>query len=114
MPSLPANHRPAPRRAPYENSRTAAKRITGRALQARNARIKLRDGYTCQCGCKRLCLPHELEVDHKLPLAAGGTEDDSNLQSLYVGCHEVKSLKERGCEPVQGCDVDGYPVGGQW
>ena len=101
-------------RKPFGNSRTAGQRITGRALQARNDRIKLRDQYTCQCGCNRICLPSELQVDHKVSLAAGGTEDDDNLQSLYIPCHEAKSLRERGCKPVQGCGVDGYPIGGEW
>src|SRR5688500_17999301 len=99
--------------AKWDNSRTADQRITGRALQTRNDRIKLRDRYSCQA-CGRLCLPKALQVDHKFMLAAGGTEDDDNLRSLCITCHEAKSLKERGCKPIVGCDASGYPRGGAW
>lgn len=35
-------------------------------------------------------------VDHKLPLKAGGTNDESNLQQLCQHCHSVKTAKEDG------------------
>lgn len=100
MPSAPPVHRSAgwtPHK-PYANSRTAAKRITGRTLQTRNDRIKLRDGYTCQ-GCHLVTSARFLQVDHVKPLSQGGTEDDDNLQSLCIigpegGCHGVKSKRE--------------------
>lgn len=100
-------------RKPYGNSKTADKRVTGRALQTRNSRVKLRDQYTCQ-ECRRLFLPDELQIDHKVTLAAGGTESDDNLQSLCEPCHEAKSLRERGCKPKIGCGIDGYPQEGAW
>lgn len=84
---------------PYANSRTAAKRVTGRALQVRNDRIKLRDKYVCQ-GCGLITSARFLQVDHRIPLSQGGTEDDDNLQSLCIigedgGCHGLKNIKER-------------------
>jgi len=36
----------------------------------------------------------ELELDHIVNVAQGGTDDESNLQSLCVSCHKVKSQKE--------------------
>ena len=101
MPKAPPVHRPpgwTPRK-PYENSKTKAQRLTGRTLQTRNARIKARDGYTCQA-CGLVTLPHLLQVDHKTPLAEGGTDDDSNCQSLCIvglggGCHGAKSKAEQ-------------------
>lgn len=95
----PHSHLPktAPKKA-FENSTTAAKRVTGRALQARNARIQTRDGYRCQvCGA----VITDGEVDHRIPLAEGGTEDDANLQWLCrTPCHAEKSRQEatRGCK----------------
>jgi len=94
MPTRPPVHRPVPRRTrkAYEQRRTAGQRITGRTLQRRNQRIALRDGYTCQC-CGRVTT--DGEVDHRVPLAEGGTEDDGNLQWLCrVPCHREKSRRE--------------------
>ncbi len=42
-----------------------------------------RDGHRCQvCGSTQ-----ELEVHHVLPVAAGGTDDPSNLQTVCFDCH---------------------------
>lgn len=100
MPTAPPVHRSpgwTPRK-PFANSRTAAKRVTGRKLQDRNMRIKTRDLFTCQ-GCGLVTPPRFLQVDHRKPLAEGGTERDDNLQSLCIigpdgGCHGAKSKKE--------------------
>ena len=67
-----------------------------------------------------LCLHCEREgrvgagqiVDHIIPLAKGGADDESNLQSL---CREHAKAKDRidfGWKPVYGCDVDGMPLPG--
>ena len=51
-----------------------------------------RDQYRCQsCGC----FPAEdcLQVDHILPLAQGGSNDLSNLQTLCQTCNLRKSSR---------------------
>ncbi len=35
------------------------------------------------------------EVDHKIPLSAGGPDDEGNYQSLCNTCHSVKTGRER-------------------
>lgn len=109
-PTAPPVHRSAgwTEHKPYANSRTAAKRLSGRKLQVRNERIKKRDGYICQ-ECGRVTPARLLQVDHKLALAEGGTESDDNLQSLCIigddgGCHGRKSREEsrRGSVPCAG------------
>jgi 5-methylcytosine-specific restriction protein A len=35
------------------------------------------------------------ECDHKIALADGGVDDESNLQGLCHGCHVVKTTAER-------------------
>lgn len=96
MPTKPERFKPTwlgQGRKPYENSRTARQRITGRKLQERNKRIKERDRYICQC-CGRVT--EDGEVDHRIPLSQGGTEDDANLQWLCrTPCHEDKSRREK-------------------
>jgi 5-methylcytosine-specific restriction protein A len=72
----------------------APKRDRGRAAQKRNFAIKLRDKWTCQnpeCGV----ITTELEIDHIVPLSEGGSDEDSNKQSLCITCHRAKSAVER-------------------
>lgn len=78
---------------PFARSATADRRVRGRALQARNARIALRDMYTCR-SCGRVTDKREGEVDHRTPLAQGGSDDASNLQWLCIECHKLKTARE--------------------
>ena len=61
---------------------------------ATRRRILLRDRYTCQ-GCGLVRSDHE--IDHRVPLELGGSNDDDNLQTLCGGadgCHARKSSAE--------------------
>ena len=49
-------------------------------------------GYEC-CECKLRC--DKLEIDHILPLAAGGSNELSNLQPLCMDCHNKKTTEEK-------------------
>ena len=63
----------------------------GRPWRRLKDKIHLRDQYTCQyCGLVTM----ELELDHIVNVAQGGTDDDSNLQSLCAPCHLKKTKKE--------------------
>lgn len=63
----------------------------GRPWRRIRERILVRDNYTCQyCGY----IGSELEVDHILNIAQGGSDNDENLQSLCVPCHQKKSNDE--------------------
>ncbi|EOC0875546.1 HNH endonuclease [Cronobacter malonaticus] len=58
-------------------------------------RILTRDRHICQ-ECQRKGRPHPAEtVDHIIPKAHGGTDDDSNLQALCWSCHKSKTATER-------------------
>jgi 5-methylcytosine-specific restriction protein A len=97
-------------RKPWQKSDNSPHRIRGRALLARNARVKLRDGYRC-AKCGRIANDHD--VDHKVPLHQGGKDEDANCQLLCTGtgrCHEQKSAQERGQRERIGCDANGYPI----
>jgi 5-methylcytosine-specific restriction protein A len=50
-------------------------------------KIHLRDNWTCQ-HCRRVTA--QLELDHIVNVAQGGTDDESNLQSLCPPCHKDK------------------------
>lgn len=74
-------------------SLTAHMRLRGRTLQIRNARIACRDCYTCQI-CGRVADRGDGEVDHRIPLAQGGSDEASNLQWLCIDCHRAKTERE--------------------
>lgn len=63
----------------------------GRPWRRLKAKIHLRDLYTCQC-CGLVTM--QLELDHIVNVAQGGTDDESNLQSLCPPCHLKKTQKE--------------------
>jgi 5-methylcytosine-specific restriction enzyme A len=48
-----------------------------------------RDKYQCQ-SCGKTHLEIELTIDHIIPLAKGGSNDISNLQSLCRTCNQQK------------------------
>jgi 5-methylcytosine-specific restriction protein A len=51
------------------------------------------------------------EVDHIVPMANGGTDDDQNLEAICTGCHKVKTQKESGSyRERQAIGPDGWPV----
>ena len=53
-------------------------------------KILKRDRYTCQsCGARAPEV--EVEVDHKIPVSRGGTDEESNLTTLCKGCNSGKS-----------------------
>lgn len=58
-------------------------------------RILTRDRHMCQ-NCLRHGSPNlATTVDHIQPKAHGGTNDDSNLESLCWTCHRAKTARER-------------------
>lgn len=63
-----------------------------------------RDGYKCRiCGISKQYLDGKvpglgeylrLEIDHIVPIAQGGTSDESNLQCLCWRCNSLKGSKK--------------------
>ena len=70
-----------------------ATRLSGKARQILRKRVIVRDGWVCQCEwCQAGGAPLPLtlptaEVDHRIPLWAGGTNELSNLRALHKTCH---------------------------
>jgi 5-methylcytosine-specific restriction protein A len=78
----------------------APARLTGRAGQVRRARW-LAEQPLC-VACQAMTPPRVTlgtDLDHKKPLARGGADDESNLQTLCRECHEKKSILDRGHTP---------------
>lgn len=45
--------------------------------------------------CVMRCGRPATDVDHKLPRAQGGSDDEGNLQALCSRCHKAKTARER-------------------
>ena len=91
---LPQPPSPGARRAA---ATTAARRKRVTPFQAK--RIAAGQEWRCACGCvdpsdpqRRGCLLDEsYEIDHRVPLVDGGSNDESNLQALLRTHHQAKS-----------------------
>ena len=71
--------------------------VTGAHLQARRFKMWRRDP-TCQVCGRLVAHPEGYELDHIMPLWAGGLDEDSNCQVLCVHYDELGDK--------QGCHVD--------
>jgi 5-methylcytosine-specific restriction endonuclease McrA len=82
----------------------ATERIRGRALQTIRDRILKRDNGLCQCAqCRRTGDINLAEdVDHDVPLWAGGPETDSNRISIARACHDAKTACEAAMRASAG------------
>ena len=78
-----------------------AKRGTSRQRGYTTEWSKLSKWYRQQHPLCEMCLKRDLLVaaecvDHIVPKAQGGTDDESNLQSLCWSCHSRKTAKDDG------------------
>ena len=50
------------------------------------------------------------QVDHKIPICKGGTDERDNLQGTCFECHEAKTRDDLGIKHVpRKIGLDGYP-----
>jgi len=63
----------------------------GRPWRRLREQIFTRDKFTCQV-CGRV--GGDLELDHIVNVAKGGTDDDHNLQTICTTCHKPKTHAE--------------------
>ncbi len=80
-------HRRATRRRQEEGRPSAHSRGYGADWRARRAQYLLEHPDCVRCG------EPATEVDHIMPLSAGGADDEGNYQSLCKTCHSVKTGK---------------------
>lgn len=66
--------------------RNARRGSSGWSRQASSARVKARDGGCVMAGQGECNGP--LRVDHMIPLAAGGSDSDSNKRVLCLAHHQ--------------------------
>lgn len=70
-------------------------RLSGRALQRARAELFAREPLCAEC---RRATPPRVTLavwrDHIVPVAEGGSDDDSNIQGLCDDCHRAKTARE--------------------
>lgn len=90
-----------PEREPWQKPVAARSGRGGRPWRRKRERIFERDGYFCQLclgkGVVNVVTLHGTDAgvcDHKVPLAEGGSDDDSNLQTICQACDVEKTAQE--------------------
>ena len=61
-------------------------------------RVAYEQGYKC-ASCT-LLLPPDWQLDHVLPLCAGGGNERANVQALCVACHTDKTARATRARPA--------------
>ena len=65
-----------------------------RILFTQEERLQIKNKSNGKCNNCETSLK-KFHVDHIIPLASGGTNDDDNLQALCIECHRDKTIKEK-------------------
>lgn len=86
-------------------------RIRGRKLQRIRNAVLSREPLCRACHAKGRYTP-AAELDHIIPLHAGGTNDVSNLQPLCRECHQAKTARDMGYRERVTIGADGWPIEG--
>lgn len=97
--------RPAPQRARTE-------RLRGRAGQAQRRR-RLQNEPLCRDCADKGIVTASTVPDHIVPLAKGGSDDDSNIRCLCGPCHEIRTAEQFGHQHqarLGACDATGMPT----
>lgn len=69
---------------------TKSNRLQGLTLQNKRKEFWVASGGRCAL-CDRAFALRDMELDHIVPLLAGGSNNDSNLQMLCKECHASKT-----------------------
>ena len=89
MPERIPTFRPQRPRAPRDRSH-----YNSRSWSAIRKAVLVRDLFRCAV-CHRIVDGRDAQVDHRIPLAEGGTDDLLNLQTLCVEHHGQKTRQEQ-------------------
>lgn len=80
-------------------------RKRGRAGVEQRLKRLAREPFCRSCRTALATVP-----DHIVPLALGGTDDDSNIQCLCTPCHDAKTRRDFGHRERREIGLDGYPI----
>lgn len=75
-----------------QNRRARSRASAGRLSKGLADRLFTLQRGKCACGCKQP-LGDDYHLDHRMPLALGGTNTDDNMQLLTATCNMQKNAK---------------------
>ncbi len=83
------------------------------------ARVFKTFGGVCQCGCTiKIATGMAWEADHKIPIAAGGANRETNLHPLLKAHHDEKTSREATerskIYAVRNAHIGAKKKGGGW
>lgn len=88
-----------------------AERLRGHAGMAQRRRRMLRSNWLCEhCAAKGVTRKADV-VDHIVPLALGGSDEDENTRNLCNPCHVDAGADQFGYRKRVAISLDGWPVG---
>lgn len=82
-------------------------RLRGRkAVEQRKRRLR-KEPLCRHCRAKGIIRAASVP-DHIVPLAQGGSDDDSNIQCLCASCHDAKTRQDFGWRRAHRIGLDGW------
>ena len=71
-------------------------RATPRRSRGKADRARIYDLHRGICGaCEgRICPTDAWDIEHRVPLAQGGSDDDSNVYPIHRKCHRAKTARD--------------------
>jgi 5-methylcytosine-specific restriction protein A len=99
-----------PSRKPWAKGPDAPPRLTGRKAVERRRRWLAGQPLCVHCEREGWVRPGQV-LDHIVPLAQGGADDETNFQTLCRKHHHIKSVTEKGGTPKKrSIGRDGWPI----
>jgi 5-methylcytosine-specific restriction protein A len=93
------------------NNAAPTERLRGRAAVAQRKRRMQRTYGLCEdCQAKGLTKAAHV-VDHIIPLAHGGSDEDENTRNLCHEHHQQRTAEQFGHKPKVKIGLDGWRVG---
>jgi hypothetical protein len=84
-------------------------KVRKRISKAVDSRIRERFRYSCAyCLAQQRYVLDKLEVEHIIPVAAGGTDEEENLCLSCGICNGHKGIRVTGIDPISGNEVALY------
>ncbi len=84
-------------------------RLRGRrAVEQRQRRLQM-EPLCRDCRVKGKITPATVP-DHIVPLAKGGSDDDTNVRCLCAPCHRARTAEQFGHRRVQPVSIEGWPA----
>lgn len=84
-------------------------RLRGRAAVDQRDRRLASEDYLCRDCREADRVTVAAVVDHIIPLAKGGTDDDSNTRPLCDDCHRKRTAEQFGHKAKRKIGRDGWP-----